>query len=136
MAAVVQDNPDLTRYEVFDDRRAGRLLGVPALRRAIALTHTEVDDRFEGRGLGSALARGVLDEARRDGLAVLPYCPFMAGYIRGHPDDYLELVPDGPAGEVRPLAAASRSDPPGVPEKTGLDIEVWNRCRVSMISSC
>ncbi len=60
---------------------------------AIALKHTEVDDRFEGRGIGSALARGVLDAARRDGLAVLPYCPFMAGYIRGHPDDYLDLVP-------------------------------------------
>ena len=95
MAAVVQDNPDRGRYEVFDD---GELAGFALYRRSegeIALTHTEVDDRFEGRGLGSALARGVLDEARRDGLAVLPSCPFMAGYIRGHPDDYLDLVPEG-----------------------------------------
>ena len=93
MAVVVQDNPDLTRYEVFEN---GELAGFSEYTRsdgAIALKHTEVDDRFEGRGIGSALARGVLDAARSDGLAVLPYCPFMAGYIRGHRADYVELVP-------------------------------------------
>src|SRR3712207_7478230 len=52
--------------------------------------HTEVDDQFEGRGIGSALARGELDAARADGLDVLPLCPFMAAYIRDHPDDYLD----------------------------------------------
>jgi predicted GNAT family acetyltransferase len=36
----------------------------------------------------------VLDAARGDGLAVLPHCPFIAGYIREHADDYLELVPE------------------------------------------
>lgn len=93
MAVVVQDNPDLTRYEVFEN---GELAGFSEYTRsadAIALEHTEVDDRFEGRGIGSALARGVLDAARSDGLAVLPFCPFMAGYIRGHTADYVELVP-------------------------------------------
>ena len=93
MAAVVQDNPDQHRYEVYDD---GELAGFASYQRSegrITLTHTEVDDRFEGRGLGSALARGVLDEARRDDLAVLPYCPFIAGYIRGHADEYVDLVP-------------------------------------------
>ena len=94
MAVVVQDNPELTRYEVFEN---GELAGFSEYTRsddAIALKHTEVDDRFEGRGLGSALARGVLDAARDDGLAVLPSCPFTAGYIRNHPDDYLDLVPE------------------------------------------
>jgi uncharacterized protein len=93
MADVVQDNPDHSRYEVYD---GGELAGFASYKRsegAIRLTHTEVDDRFEGRGLGSALARGVLDDARREGLAVLPSCPFIAGYIREHPDDYLDLVP-------------------------------------------
>jgi uncharacterized protein len=93
MTTLVQDNPDLNRYEVFE---GGELVGFSDYTRSagtIAITHTEVDDRFEGRGLGSALARGVLDAARGDGLAVLPHCPFTAGYIRHHPDDYLELVP-------------------------------------------
>jgi uncharacterized protein len=93
MATVVQDNPERSRYEVFED---GELAGFSEYSRsdgAIAFKHTEVDDRFEGRGIGSGLARGVLDAARADGLAVLPYCPFIAGYVRGHADDYLELVP-------------------------------------------
>jgi hypothetical protein len=25
---------------------------------------------------------------------VLPLCPFVRGYIAGHPDDYLDLVPE------------------------------------------
>ena len=76
--------------------RDGELAGFDEYTRsdeAIALNHTEVDDRFEGRGIGSALARGVLAAARSDGIAVLPYCPFVARYIRGHADDYADLVP-------------------------------------------
>jgi uncharacterized protein len=30
---------------------------------------------------------------RRQGIAVLPFCPFVRGYIAKHPDEYLELVP-------------------------------------------
>ena len=93
MAAVVQDNPDLTRYEVFEN---GELAGFSEYTRsdgAIAVKHTEVDDRFEGRGIGSALARGVLDAARSDGLAVLPYCPFMAAL---HPRSQGRLPRAGP----------------------------------------
>jgi uncharacterized protein len=94
MAATVQDNPDLARYEIFED---GELAGFADYKRsdgAISLRHTEVDDRFEGRGLGSTLAREVLGAARADGVEVLPHCPFMAAYIREHPDDYLSLVPE------------------------------------------
>jgi uncharacterized protein len=95
MAAVVQDNPDQDRFELFE---GGELAGFVTYRRtegAISLLHTEIDDRFEGQGLGSTLAREVLDRARADGLDVLPFCPFMAAYIRRHPEDYVDLVPEG-----------------------------------------
>ena len=99
MVAVVQDNPDLSRYELF---AGGELAGFTEYERTegtITLNHTEVDDRFEGQGLGSTLAREVLDAARDDGLAVLPYCPFMAGYIRRHQDEYVDLVPEDQRGK-------------------------------------
>jgi uncharacterized protein len=48
--------------------------------------HTEVDDRFEGRGVGSALARGALSRARAAGQPIVPRCPFIAGYIDKHPE--------------------------------------------------
>jgi predicted GNAT family acetyltransferase len=93
MALAITLNEPEHRYEADVD---GELAGFAVFRMRgdrIVFTHTEVDDRFEGQGIGSALARGVLDAARGDGLGVLPYCPFIAGYIRGHPDDYVDLVP-------------------------------------------
>jgi predicted GNAT family acetyltransferase len=58
----------------------------------IALVHTEVDEGFEGQGVGSALAAFALDDARRRGLAVLPFCPFVNGYLQRHPEQ-ADLVP-------------------------------------------
>jgi predicted GNAT family acetyltransferase len=58
----------------------------------ISFTHTVIDPSFEGRGLGSILARGALDAARDAGMAVLPFCPFIRRYIQRHPA-YLDLVP-------------------------------------------
>ena len=59
----------------------------------IMFTHTEVLPAFEGQGVGSAIARHVLDEARDAGMQVIPVCQFIAGYIRKHPD-YATLVRD------------------------------------------
>ena len=54
-------------------------------------THTEVLPAFEGKGVGSAIARHVLDEARAQGKHVIPVCQFIAGFIRKH-RDYADLV--------------------------------------------
>ncbi len=53
---------------------------------AIVLPHTVVPPAFEGRGVGSALAKAALGYARDHGLKVKPHCPFMAGYIKSHPE--------------------------------------------------
>jgi predicted GNAT family acetyltransferase len=60
--------------------------------RALAFVHTEIDDRFEGQGLGGRLVSAALDDVRARGLAVLPFCPFVKGYITRH-REYLDLVP-------------------------------------------
>ena len=53
---------------------------------AIVLPHTVVPPAFEGRGVGSALARAALGHARDHHLTVKPICPFIAGYIGKHPE--------------------------------------------------
>ncbi|CCH76022.1 conserved hypothetical protein [Nostocoides japonicum T1-X7] len=59
---------------------------------AVALTHTEVDPAFEGKGVGGALARAALDDIRSGGdRRVVPVCPFIKAWIARHPD-YEELV--------------------------------------------
>jgi predicted GNAT family acetyltransferase len=89
----VNDVRDHSRYEVRVD---GELAGFAEYRRRrdlIAFTHTLIDPRFEGRGLATQLIRTALDRARTEGLAVLPFCPFVQAYIADHTDDYLNLVP-------------------------------------------
>lgn len=85
------------RFEIrIDGQRAGlaavRLGSGPDGRGEITFTHTEIDDAYGGRGLGGVLVRTALDAARDRGLAVLPSCPFVRGWIGKHAD-YLDLVP-------------------------------------------
>jgi uncharacterized protein len=90
---VIIDNPDQHRYEI---RVSDELAGFVQYRRReglIALIHTEIDARFEGQGLASQLIAAVLDEARAAGVWVLPFCPFVNGYISRHPS-YVEFVPE------------------------------------------
>lgn len=82
-----------SRFEVALD---GKLAVAEYMNRGdkIVFTHTEVPEGLEGRGIGSALARTALDWARSQGKAVLPLCPYIAAYIRRHPE-YLDLVLPG-----------------------------------------
>jgi predicted GNAT family acetyltransferase len=83
---IVTDAPEDRRYEA---RCGGDLAGISVYIRSpelIAFLHTEVEDAYEGRGVGSALARTALDDARAQGLRVLAFCPFIDGWITKHPE--------------------------------------------------
>jgi predicted GNAT family acetyltransferase len=79
------------RYEAATDGRLAGFAEYNLLTDAIMFTHTEVLPDNEGKGIGSALARHVLDDARARGLHVIPVCQFIAGYIRKH-REYADLV--------------------------------------------
>ena len=90
-ALVISSNDALHRFEA---RKNGELAGYVeynVLSEALLFTHTEVLPAFEGQGVGSALAKHVLGEARAQGKQVIPVCQFIAGYIRKH-REYVELV--------------------------------------------
>ena len=91
---VIVDNPEANQFEVHV---AGHVAFVSYLRRGdtIFFTHTEVPKELEGRGLGSVLARGVLDRARNEHWQVVARCPFIAKYIERHPE-YQSLLRKGP----------------------------------------
>jgi uncharacterized protein len=92
MNTEVRNNPTENRYELWAD---GELAGYTQYildRGRIAFVHTEVYESYEGLGLGSRLAQETLDDARKRRLMVMPFCPFMAGYIERHLDEYRDLV--------------------------------------------
>jgi predicted GNAT family acetyltransferase len=87
----VTDRPDQLRYEIEVD---GEVAGFLLYRRepgVLELVHTDVDPKWEGKGVGAALVKGALDDVRARGLKMRPYCPFVAAYIRRHPE-YDDLV--------------------------------------------
>lgn len=88
---VIQDRPEHEYYEVSVDGRRAGLAAYELHGTVIAFTHTEVDDAYEGQGLGSRLARYALDDVRARGLTVRPLCPFIKSWIRRHPD-YRDLL--------------------------------------------
>jgi predicted GNAT family acetyltransferase len=91
----VRENVAEHRFEIWiDDELVGHTdyQGQDGHSDALPFVHTEIDDRFGGRGLGSVLIRAALDSVRARGGQVLPYCPFVKSYIQKHPE-YLDLVP-------------------------------------------
>jgi uncharacterized protein len=88
----IVDDAAAHRFEILVD---GAVAGYAEYRRrggSVAFTHTVVEEAFEGRGLGSVLARGVLDAVRAEGATVLPFCPFIRSWMQRHPE-YTDLVP-------------------------------------------
>jgi predicted GNAT family acetyltransferase len=97
----------LRRFEVLAD---GVLAFLSYTREgaAVVMDHTYVPDAFRGRGVGAALVRAALDEARRQNWSIVPRCSFVAAFIERNPE-YADLV-DHHVGhlcgraQLRPLA--------------------------------
>ena len=99
----IENNQAAQRWEAHVDQH----LAVAEYRRrgdTIFFIHTEVPRELEGQGVASKLIKTALDDARAQHLAVVPFCPFVAGYIRRHPDykalvhpDYRDLVEGEPS---------------------------------------
>lgn len=85
------DNPAAHRYEALVDGEVAAFAEYNLLKTGVMFTHTEVLPAFEGRGIGSGLAKFALDDVRGRGLKAIPVCQFIAGYIRKHPE-YLDLL--------------------------------------------
>ena len=90
-AVDVVDNPGSNRFEVrVDGELVGKAVYAVSGGRVIFL-HTEVDPEVQGQGVAQELARQALEAVRDSGRTVVAQCPFIAGYIRRHPD-YADLV--------------------------------------------
>ncbi|HIG75835.1 MAG TPA: N-acetyltransferase [Bacteroidetes bacterium] len=89
----VQHDPDQRRFTADTEHGTAELAYTRSGDR-ITFVHTEVPKADEGQGVGSALAEAGLNFARENGLAVIPQCPFVAQYVRDHPDTHDLLASD------------------------------------------
>jgi hypothetical protein len=88
---IVTNKETASRYEAHID---GELAGLTTYRLVgdhVVFTHAEVYPRWEGQGVGSALAKGALDDVIAHGKQITPLCPFIVDFVRRHPE-YVEHV--------------------------------------------
>ena len=81
----VTDNTAEHRFEVALDGETA-FAEYRLVEHGIILPHTVVPEAFEGRGVGSALAKAALGYARSNDLKVIPTCPFISSYVQKHPE--------------------------------------------------
>jgi len=82
-APQVTDNPAESRFELRDDGHLAELLYRLNGKRLV-LIHTETPVELEGRGFGGRLVAAAVDRAAREGLTVVPLCPFARGWLERH----------------------------------------------------
>ena len=87
------DDPDASRFGLRADGWLAEL--VYRIRGdRLVLVHTEVPVELEGRGIGGRLVTAAVDRAMRDGLTLVPLCPFARGWLERHPEAASRAVID------------------------------------------
>jgi predicted GNAT family acetyltransferase len=81
----VHDDPGRSRFVFEQDGSEGELVYRRNGNRLILL-HTGVPEQLGGRGVGGRLVRAALERAAREGLTVVPWCPYARKWIEDHPD--------------------------------------------------
>ena len=84
---------DRKQFEIEVDGLKPRIEYILA-KNTIYLTHTEVPTKLEGQGIGTYLVKSVLEDIKERGLTLVPLCPFVAMFIKRHPE-WRELVLKG-----------------------------------------
>ena len=80
------DNAENSQYEYHVGKFVPKIEYIKTVNNEIYLTHTEIPPQLEGQGIGSALVKDALTDIESQGLRLVPLCPFVAGYIKKHPE--------------------------------------------------
>ena len=80
----IVNNQARGRYQVIRDGRPIAFSEYESEPGRIVFKHTVVRPEYEGRGVGSRLAKFVVEDARARGLRITPVCPFIRSYLRRH----------------------------------------------------
>lgn len=81
---MVKDNPAQSRYELPVDGHLAiaeyRLEG-----KNLVITHVEVPAELQGQGIAAKVMAGVVEDAKRRGLTIVPVCSYAAAYLKRNP---------------------------------------------------
>lgn len=93
MEVKIKENTEKKRFEAEVENRIALIEYIRAEDK-MYLTHTEVPTELEGKGIASSMARQVLQRIKDENLKLVPLCPFIASYIKRHPE-WKEILAKG-----------------------------------------
>ena len=94
----LRDNQVEDQFELYVDGTPAGTLTYTIEGGNYALHQENIDEHFQGRGMGSQLVSHALDQIRSSGHGVLPFCPFVQSYLLSHPESQ-DLVPSSRRAE-------------------------------------
>ncbi|MDX1314302.1 MAG: GNAT family N-acetyltransferase [Eudoraea sp.] len=83
---VVKDMGGKKRFQLGEAEVTPFIEFIQNKQNTIFLTHTEVPPSLEGNGLGSLIVSKTLSHIRDEGHKMAPLCPFVAAYLKKHPE--------------------------------------------------
>jgi len=93
MELTVVDNREMSRFEArTDDGAVAGRVDYVRTDQSVTLDHTEVDDAYKGKGVGSTLVKQTLSTLLAEGVRVVNDCPFIERYLRRHEGEYDSVV--------------------------------------------
>lgn len=81
-----QDGPSKGRYVLVVDGVEAEMTYSRAGETMIIIDHTGVPDALRGQKVGQRLVQRAVEDARREGITILPLCPFAKAQIARHPE--------------------------------------------------
>lgn len=95
----ITDNQAAARFEIVVGDQLAELR-YRRVGRRLVLVHTGVPPELAGHGLGGALVAAAIERAAREGLTVVPACPFARRWLEQHPDVAATVTIDRPDGRA------------------------------------
>ena len=93
MEHILSENKEKKRFEANIEGKTA-IIEYIRTKDKMYLTHTEVPKELEGKGIASEMVKEVLKRIEEEGVKLVPLCPFVAGYIKKHPE-YKTLLAEG-----------------------------------------
>jgi hypothetical protein len=92
---LIKDTGGKQRFELGEGNEIPYIEFIQNNQNVIFLTHTEVPRSLEGNGLGSLIVSKTLEYIRNAGYKMAPLCPFVAAYLKKHPEDGSGILAPG-----------------------------------------
>jgi predicted GNAT family acetyltransferase len=86
-AVRVEHEASRHRYVVHYPGGDAELVYAPAGDGVVDLRHTYVPPEARGDGVGDALVRAALADARAQGRRIIPTCPYVRAWLARHPEE-------------------------------------------------